>query len=262
MKKSKDLLSMGFHELDDKLNGLNKGDLVVIASRPGVGKTAFTLNILSHIAKKEKVPVLYFSLEETASKIGLKLLCIETKIESESINNGSITPEDLKEIFDAAGKLSETDIYIEDMSSITVLQIRDKLIKMQKEFGIGLAVIDYLQLIKCNPSIQRDNHITILLRLLKQVAMELSIPVIVTSQLPLHVDERDGIPDLNDFGDDEDNVDVIIFMHRLNKIGSQSGMEDIANIIIAKNKNGEVGDFPLRFIENNLRYESLVDKKH
>jgi replicative DNA helicase len=254
----------GFRKLDEMLTGFHQAELIIIAARPGMGKTALALNIMNHIALKEKKPVLFFSLEMPATQLGMRMLCIESMIDSQRVRTGHINSDELKSLIQTSGKLSRAAVFIDDSPSATVLQMRAKARRMaQKNKDLGIVVVDYLQLISGNPRIERHQQISEITRFLKQLARDLEVPVIAISQLSRQVehrtDQRPTLADLRESGAIEQDADVVMFIYREEKVKKETERRGIADIIIAKQRNGPVGEVPLKFWEKYTRFDDLEE---
>jgi len=254
-------LESGFTELDEQLTGFHGAELIIIAARPGMGKTAFALNILNHVAVKQKTPILFFSLEMPSNQLGLRMLCIESMIDSQRVRTGHIDQEELKKIFSISGKLSKAPIYIDDSPSATIMEIRAKARRLAQKVPLGMVIVDYLQLISSLSKVDRHLQIAEISRLLKQLARELNIPVLALSQLSRAVESRsDQIPTLSDLresGAIEQDADVVMFIYREEKVKKDSEKKGIATIIVAKQRNGPIGDVELRFWDKYTKFGNL-----
>ncbi|MDD6309005.1 MAG: replicative DNA helicase [Clostridia bacterium] len=238
----------GFRELDAVTTGLQKTDLIILAARPGVGKSSFALNIASHVAKKSQLPVAIFTLEMSKEQLANRLLWSEAKIEGEKFRNGSINGEDMKKIAHALGGLVKSPIYIDDTTSIPVSEMMAKCRKLKLEKGLGLVVIDYLQLMQGGKSKEsRQQEISEISRSLKIMAKELDVPVLTLSQLSRASEtrERPILSDLRESGAIEQDADIVIFLNR--KTGDDASPEDanLAECNIAKHRNGSTARFDL-----------------
>ncbi len=254
-------LESGFTLLDEQLTGFHGAELIIIAARPGMGKTAFALNILNHVAVKQKTPVLFFSLEMPANQLGLRMLCIEAMVDSQRVRTGHIDQEELKKIFSMSGRLSKAPIYIDDSPSATIMEIRAKARRLAQKVPLGMVIVDYLQLISSLSKVDRHLQIAEISRLLKQLARELNIPVLALSQLSRAVESRsDQIPTLSDLresGSIEQDADVVMFIYREEKVKKDSEKKGIATIIVAKQRNGPIGDVDLRFWGKYTKFGNL-----
>jgi replicative DNA helicase len=251
----------GFNGLDEKLTGFHPAELIIIAARPGMGKTAFALNILNHVAVRHRSPVLFFSLEMPATQLGLRMLCIESMIDSQRVRTGHIDQEELKKIFSVSGKLAKSPIYIDDSPSANILEIRAKARRLTQKTPLGMIIVDYLQLITSLSKIDRHLQIAEISRLLKQLARELNIPVIALSQLSRAVesraDQRPTLADLRESGAIEQDADVVMFIYREEKVKKDSEKKGIATIDVAKQRNGPIGEVDLRFWEKYTKFGNL-----
>jgi replicative DNA helicase len=258
----------GFTELDELLGGFQKSDLIIVAARPSMGKTAFALSLARNAAIDYDVPIAIFSLEMSTIQLVTRLISAESRINAHSIRTGRFKAEDGSRISRVADKLSKAKIYIDDTPAQTVLEIRAKARRLKAEKGIGLIIVDYLQLMdaptKKNES--REREISMISRSLKSLAKELNIPVIALSQLNRAVeqrhDKRPMLSDLRESGSIEQDADVVIFLYRPEVYGiatdnEGNSLEGIAEVIVGKQRNGPVGSVKLRFIKDYARFENL-----
>lgn len=255
-------IGSGFRNLDEMLTGFHGSELIVMAARPGMGKTALALNIMNHIGLKEKKPVLFFSLEMPAVQLGMRMLCIESMINSQQVRTGHISSEQLKNLFQTSGRLSRAQIYIDDTPSINILEMRAKARRMQQKHQLGAIIVDYLQLISSVSRVDRHLQIAEISRFLKQLARELSVPVIALSQLSRTVeqraDQRPTLSDLRESGAIEQDADVVIFIYREEKVKKDSERKGEADLIIAKQRNGPTGTVALKFWEEYTKFSDLI----
>ncbi|PKL35291.1 MAG: replicative DNA helicase [Spirochaetae bacterium HGW-Spirochaetae-1] len=256
----------GYKDLDEMLTGFHGAELIIIAARPGMGKTAIALNIISNIAQVEKdKSVIFFSLEMPAQQLGMRLLCIQSMIDSQRVRTGHISSEELKQLFSSADRLSKSKIFIDDTPSINIMEIRAKARRLHQRNPIGLIVVDYLQLISSISRVDRHLQIAEISRFLKQLARELEVPVIALSQLSRAVEQRaDQIPtlaDLRESGAIEQDADVVMFIYREEKVKKDSEKRGIADIIVAKQRNGPIGTISLKFWDKYTKFENL-EKSH
>ncbi|EMS78425.1 DnaB-like helicase C-terminal domain-containing protein [Desulfotignum phosphitoxidans] len=256
-------LSTGFSFLDELTIGLHGSDLMVIASYPSVGKTAFALNIARNVAVLEQVPVAFVSLEMSKSMVSWRLLAAETKVEISTLQSGLIDHEAWQNLCDAAGILCETPIYIDDTPGMTVADIKAKFHKEVKDNALGLIIIDYLQLIRASDRVRQANdrplEITEITYDLKMLAKELGIPIIILSQLnyPPEVcgDKRPALADLGDVRL-EQIADIIVFLHRDEACNEKNSLpKGKTAITLAKNRNGPAGSSQLQFLEKFTKFE-------
>ncbi|MDO5784628.1 MAG: replicative DNA helicase [Eubacteriales bacterium] len=244
-------LPTGFHDLDRRLTGLNKSDLILIAARPGMGKTAFALNVALYAAKHTDKDVVLFQLEMSRDQLASRLLSQEAVIDSQKLKTGELEPDDWTKIARAANTLAKTHIYVDDNPAITVAEIKAKCRRLGD--NLGLIVIDYLQLMqsgKRNES--RVNEIGEISRAMKIMAKELNVPVICLSQLSRAVEKREDkrpmLSDLRESGAIEQDADIVLFIYRDEYYDNESEEKNNAEIIIAKNRHGATGSVMLQWI--------------
>ncbi len=252
-------VASGFYELDLITSGFQKSDLIIVAARPSMGKTAFCLNIATHVALHEKKPVLIFSLEMSKEQLVQRMLCSEAEVDAQRIRSGEIQPQDFNKISQAMGRLGDAPLYIDDTPGVSLMEVRAKARKLKLELhDIGLVVIDYLQLMEAREggsrggSDNRVQEIAAISRGLKSIARELKVPVMALSQLSRAVesrqDKRPMLSDLRESGSIEQDADIVMFLYRDEYYTKEeSDKKGIASIIIAKQRNGPVGEFDLLF---------------
>jgi replicative DNA helicase len=213
-------LSSGFEDLDALTAGFQKGDLVIIAARPRMGKTSFALNLAQHLSLKEKIPVGFFSLEMSADQLVTRLLCAEARVDSNKLRRGYLKSNEYAELAIVAGYLAEAPIYIDDSSALSTLELRAKARRLKAETNVGMIFVDYLQLLSVRERVEnRQQQISLITRALKALAKELDIPVVALSQLSRAVEHRGGdrrpmLSDLRESGSIEQDADVVLFIHR------------------------------------------------
>jgi replicative DNA helicase len=251
----------GFIELDYMTAGLQPSDLIIIAARPSMGKTSLCLNIAQHIGVKEKIPTAIFSLEMSKEQLGVRLLCAEARLNSHDVRIGKIQDGDWERLAHASEVLSAAPIYIDDTPAITILEMRAKAKRLMLEKGLGMVIVDYLQLMQTRTRHEnRQQEITEISRSLKALSKELDVPVIALSQLSRAVeqrtDKRPVLSDLRESGSIEQDADVVMFIYRPEIYGIE-GAEGLAEIIIGKQRNGPVGTIQLAFIKEYTRFENL-----
>lgn len=254
----------GFEKFDELTSGLQRSDLIIIAGRPSMGKTAFALNIARYAAVESNTPVAIFSLEMSKEQIAMRLLSSTAKVDSQRIRKGFLGELDWPKLTDAAGMLSEAPIYIDDTPAITVLEMKAKSRRLKAEHGLGLIIIDYLQLMRgVGYKDSREQEISEISRSLKALAKELNVPVIALSQLNRKVEDRTNrrpqMADLRESGAIEQDADVIAFIYRdevYNK-SEDNPKKGIAEIIIAKQRNGPTATVELAFLEKYTSFENL-----
>jgi replicative DNA helicase len=259
----------GFYELDELLGGFQKSDLIIVAARPSMGKTAFALTLARNAAIEHKVPVGIFSLEMSTMQLIIRLLCAEGRLNAHLVRTGKLPNEEGVKLSRNAHKLIESPIYVDDMPAQTVLEIRAKARRLKAEKNIGMIIIDYLQLMQGPTNIEsREREISHISRSLKSLAKELNIPVIALAQLNRAVetrtDKRPQLSDLRESGSIEQDADVVLFLNRPEYYGIKTFPDDatptdgVAEIIIGKQRNGPTGDVRLAFIKEYARFENLA----
>lgn len=252
----------GFGDLDEQTTGFQPGDLIIIGGRPSMGKTALGLNIAQHVALELREPVAIFSLEMSKEQLALRMLCAEAMVDSNSVRKGFIRKEDWHKLTSAAGRLAEAPIFIDDSSGTSVLEMRAKArrLKVEHHGGLGLVVVDYLQLMRGRGSFERrEQEISEISRSLKGLAKELKVPVIALSQLNRGVesrtDKRPSLADLRESGAIEQDADVIIFLYREEVYQKDNPQfKGKAEAIIAKQRNGPTGTILLTFLSSCTRF--------
>ncbi|MBC2695379.1 MAG: replicative DNA helicase [Desulfobacteraceae bacterium] len=255
----------GFTRLDNLISGLQKSELIILAARPSMGKTALALNIARNAAVDVNVPVAIFSLEMSKEQLSMRLLCSEARIDSSRLRGGFFSMEDWRKLTDAAGVLSDTSIFIDDTPDISAMEIRAKARRLKMEKDIGLVIIDYLQLMKGRMSAERrDLEISEISRSLKALAKELDIPVMALSQLNRMLEQRNDkqprLSDLRESGALEQDADVVAFIYRDEVYNSDANnpKKGTADILIRKNRNGPTGETTLTFLDSYTRFENLA----
>jgi replicative DNA helicase len=255
-------LPTGFMDLDEATTGFHKGDLIVIGARPGMGKTAFCLNIVTHIGQEVKAPIAVFSLEMTKEQIVLRMLCSEAEVDSKAVRSGYHSKEDYRKLVNAAGRLADAPIYIDDTFN-SILDIRAKARRLKAEHGLGLVVVDYLQLMSgVNTFAAREQVISDISRSLKALAKDLEVPVIVISQLNRSCEQRGEnkrpiIADLRESGAIEQDADIILFLYRDDYYKTKDAREGVAELNIAKQRNGPIKTIELAFIDKFTKFKNL-----
>ncbi|MCP4257191.1 MAG: replicative DNA helicase [Planctomycetes bacterium] len=258
-------LPTGFYELDEQTCGLQNGEMIIVAGRPSMGKTSLALNIAEHIGLMEKIPVAIFSLEMGKQQLAERFLCSISEIDSQKVRRGLLSDADYKKLADACAELSETPIYIDDTSTLTPLEVRAKARRLKSRHDIRCIVVDYLQLMHLGSgrTESRQQEITTISRYLKALARELSIPVIVLSQLNRSPEGREGhrprMSDLRESGSIEQDADVIMLLHRedyYKRNEENYEPNNTAELIIAKQRNGPTGTVKLTFREKITRFEN------
>ena len=266
--EKKDLITgvpTGFEKIDDMTSGFQNSDLIIIAGRPSMGKTSFALNIAQHAAIEAERPVAIFSLEMSKEQIAMRMLTSEARVDSQRVRKGFLREGDWPKLTTAAGRLADARIFIDDTPAITVLEMKAKARRLKAEHGLGMVVLDYLQLMKGSSySDSREQEISEISRSMKALAKELNIPVVALSQLNRRVEERPQkrpqMADLRESGAIEQDADVIMFIYRdevYNK-SEDNPEKGLAEIIVEKQRNGPTGSVKLKFQNEFTRFENLV----
>ena len=253
----------GFADLDYKTAGLHGSDLILLAARPAMGKTAFALNIATNAAVRAKVPVAIFSLEMSKEQLVNRVLCGEAMVDSNKVRTGKLDEQDWSKLSSALGPLSEAEIYIDDTPGISVMEIRAKCRKLKLEKNIGLVVIDYLQLIQGSNKRggSREQEISEISRSLKILAKEINVPVIALSQLSRapeqRPDHRPMLSDLRESGAIEQDADIVMFLYRDDYYNEDSDKKNIAEVILAKHRAGSTGTVELLWLGNYTKFVNI-----
>ncbi|MBR0085897.1 MAG: replicative DNA helicase, partial [Lachnospiraceae bacterium] len=259
-------IATGFTQLDYKTAGLQPSDLVLIAARPSMGKTAFALNIAQYTAVKNHVPTAIFSLEMPREQLVSRMLSMHSHIESQQLRVGNLSSADWERLVESAGVISDAPLYIDDTPSITVAEIRSKCRKLKAENDIKLVLIDYLQLMGSTRSSRRGDsrqqEVSDISRALKALARELNVPVVALSQLSRKPEERQGdhrpiLSDLRESGAIEQDADVVMFLYRDDYYHKDSEKKNITEIIIAKQRNGPIGTVELAWLSQYTQFANL-----
>ncbi|PWW08811.1 primary replicative DNA helicase [Paenibacillus cellulosilyticus] len=257
----------GFSDLDKMTSGFQRSDLIIVAARPSVGKTAFALNIAQNVGVRAKETVAIFSLEMSAAQLCQRMICAESNVDAGRMRTGFLEGDDWEKLTMAIGSLSEAEIYIDDTPGITVADIRAKCRRLKKERGLGMILIDYLQLIQGRGKAgeNRQQEVSEISRTLKQIARELEVPVIALSQLSRGVEQRQDkrpmMSDLRESGSIEQDADIVAFLYRDDYYDKESEKKNIIEIIIAKQRNGPVGTVELAFLKQFNKFVGL-DRTH
>jgi replicative DNA helicase len=251
-KKGVTGLSTGFTDLDQIMSGLNDSDLIVIAARPSMGKTTLALNMAHHLSVKQEKKVAFFSMEMSKEQLAQRLLCAQAKIDAQNMRRGFLSQDEWQKLTRAVGPLSDAPLYIDDSASLTVMEIRAKARRLKTQKGLDALFVDYLQLMRSyGRSENRQQELSEISRALKALAKELSIPVIALSQLSRAVEKREKrrpiLSDLMESGGIEANADVVIFIYREAYYNKDTDKGNIAEISVAKQRNGPTGTAELVF---------------
>jgi replicative DNA helicase len=257
----------GFYDLDRMTAGLQKGDLIVLAARPSMGKTAFALNIAEHVAVQEGLPVAVFSMEMGASQLALRVVGSLGRIDQQHLRTGRLRDDEWERLPEAASKLSEAPMFIDETPGLNPAELRARARRLARQYGgtLGLIVIDYLQLMSGSSNSNDENRATVLgeiSRGMKGLAKELQCPVIALSQLNRSVetrpDKRPMMSDLRESGAIEQDADVIMFIYRDDYYNKDSKEPGVAEIVLAKQRNGPVGTVKLTFLKPLTRFDNLA----
>jgi len=253
----------GFADLDEQLSGLQASSLVIVGARPSMGKTSFALGIAGHVAIEKRLPVLFFSLEMNHLEITQRLLCSEARVDSSRVRNGRLHEADWPKIVEAIGKLGEAPLFIDDNPNLTIMEIRAKARRLKSREGLSLIVVDYLQLMSGRDAAEnRQVEVSEISRGLKILARELSVPVVALSQLSRNLearaDKRPVLADLRESGSLEQDADVVLFIYRDEVYNKESDQKGIAEIIIAKHRNGPTGVTQLAFLDHYTRFANMA----
>jgi replicative DNA helicase len=256
-------VSTGFVEMDKITAGLQRGELVIIAGRPSMGKTTLAINIAENAALGNKVPAAIFSMEMSAEQVSFRMLSSIGRIAQTRLRNGKLLDEDWPRVDSAVSMMSEAPIFIDDSGALTPTEVRARARRLKREHGLGLIVVDYLQLMQVSGTVEnRATEISEISRSLKALAKELEVPVIALSQLNRSVEQRQDkrpvMSDLRESGAIEQDADLILFIYREEVYERDTPRKGIADIIVAKQRNGPVGEFRLTFLGEFTRFENLV----
>ena len=252
----------GIRDLDAKTSGFQKGDMVLIAARPSMGKTTFALNIAEHAALREGKSVVVFSLEMSKEQLAYKLLCSEANVDMLKLRTGNLDDDDWERIARATGPLSKAKIYIDDTAGMSVMEMRSKCRKIKMEHGIDMILIDYLQLMSgSSQSESRQQEVSEISRSIKALAKEMECPVIALSQLSRapeqRADHRPMLSDLRESGSIEQDADVVMFLYRDEYYNKETEEKNIGECIIAKQRNGPVGTVKMAWIGSQSKFANL-----
>lgn len=261
----------GFTDLDHMTNGFQRSDLIIVAARPSMGKTAFCLNVATNAALEAEVPTVIFSLEMSKEQVVERLLAAESFVDLSRLRSGKLRDDDYPKMSRAAGLLGTAKMWIDDTPALTLLELRSKARRLKAEHGVGLIIVDYLQLIRGAVRAEsRQEEISFISRSLKALARELETPVIALSQLSRAPEQRGGdrrpmLSDLRDSGAIEQDADLVIFIYRPEMYPSLLEREDVqegvAEIILAKHRNGPTGTLKLAFHKQYTRFENYTERE-
>ncbi len=270
LSQSKELvtgLPTGFVDLDEMTSGLQKGDLILVAARPAMGKTSLCLNVAQYASVKTGEPVGIFSLEMSKEQLVLRLLCADARVDSHRLRTGNLQEKDWARLAKAYADLSQAHIFIDDSATLTPLEMRAKCRRLKAEHGLGLVVVDYLQLMSGGGRVEnRQQEIAAISRSLKGLAKELQIPVIALSQLSrapeARQDKKPQLSDLRESGGLEQDADIVMFIYREEEYKPTDENRGVAEIIIGKQRNGPTGTVKLAFLKEFTRFENLEWRAH
>ncbi|MCA9388189.1 replicative DNA helicase [Candidatus Berkelbacteria bacterium] len=260
-------VATGFRDLDNLLSGFQESDLIIIAARPSMGKTSFALNIAHYAAVKNKVPVGFFSLEQSKDQIIDRLVSGQAGVDSWKLRTGNLGNADFEKLNHAMGTLADATFFVDDTPNMTVMEMRAKARRLQAEHGLGMILVDYLQLMQGRQSkdANRVQEIGDISRGLKGLARELKVPVVALSQLSRAVESRPvkipQLADLRDSGSIEQDADVVMFIYREDYYNPETDKKNIAQILVKKHRNGPIGDIDLFFIPEQTKFRT-IDRRH
>jgi len=265
LSQSKELvtgLPTGFVDLDEMTSGLQKGDLIIIAARPAMGKTSFCLNIGQYASHKTGETTGIFSLEMSKEQLVIRMLCADARVDSHRLRTGNLNEKDWARLAKAYAELSAAKIFIDDSAMISPLEIRAKCRRLKAEHGLGLVIVDYLQLVTGGTRVEnRQQEISSISRSMKGLAKELDVPVIALSQLSrapeARADKRPELSDLRESGSLEQDADIVMFIFREEEYKRTDENQGIAEILIKKQRNGPTGSVKLAFLKEFTRFENL-----
>lgn len=261
-------VASGFHDLDQKTSGFQPGDLIIVAGRPSMGKTAFSLNIAEHVALELEKPVAVFSMEMGGAQLAMRMLGSVGRLDQHKVRTGRLDDDDWPKLTHALGKLSDAPIHIDESAALSALEVRARARRLYRQYGeLGLIVVDYLQLMSSSsPGENRATEISEISRALKSLAKELKVPLIALSQLNRSLEQRPNkrpvMSDLRESGAIEQDADVILFIYRDEVYNPETQDKGIAEIIIGKQRNGPIGKVNLTFLGEYTRFESYAKQEY
>jgi replicative DNA helicase len=257
-------MSTGFKKLNELTSGFQPSDLVIIAGRPSMGKTAFALNVALNAAQESGLAVAIFSLEMSKEQLVQRMLCSEARVDSSKLRGGYLRENDWPKLLKAANTLSQSALFIDDTPAISILEVRAKTRRLKKEQKLGMVVVDYLQLMRSDNSESREREVSDISRSLKALAKELRVPVVALSQLnrgvESRIEKRPQLADLRESGSIEQDADVIAFIYREEVYNRDTPDQGTAEIILGKQRNGPIGTVKLKFFTEYTRFEELDEK--
>ena len=258
-------LPTGFTELDNITAGFQPSNLIVLAARPAMGKSALAVSMAQHVAVEQNTPVVIFSLEMSKMELTQRLMCAEARVDSNRLRRGTLQDSDWPKLSHALGRLAEAPIYIDDTASVSIMEMRAKCRRLKAKHGLGLVIVDYLQLMQPTTRSRGDNRVQEIgdiSRSLKILARELELPVIAVSQLSRNVehrtDKRPMLADLRDSGSIEQDADIVMFIYRDEVYNPDSPQKGIAEVIVAKHRSGPIGKIDLAFLAHYTKFANLA----
>ena len=262
MKGSVTGMPTGFIDLDYKTSGFQPSDLILIAARPSMGKTAFVLNIAEYMAFRSNETVAIFSLEMSKEQLVNRLFALESRVDSQILRTGNLSDNDWSSLIEAAGVIGRSNLIIDDTPGISVSELRSKCRKYKLEHNLGIIMIDYLQLMQgSRRSESRQQEISDISRSLKEIARELQVPVVALSQLSRAVEQRPDhrpmLSDLRESGAIEQDADVVMFLYRDDYYNHDTEKKDVAEVIIAKQRNGPIGTVELAWLPRYTKFANM-----
>ncbi len=262
-KKGVTGLSTGFTDLDRITSGFQSSDLIIIAARPSMGKTTLALNMMQQMAVKEKLPTAFFSMEMSKEQLAQRLLCAESQVDAQNMRRGFLSQDEWQKLTRAVGPLSDSPLYIDDSGSLSVMEVRAKARRLKAEKGLKAIFVDYLQLMRgFARSESRQQELSEISRALKALAKELQVPVVALSQLSRAVEKRPDrrpiLSDLMESGGIEANADVVMFIYRESYYNRDTEQGNIAEISIAKQRNGPTGLVELYFLDRFTKFANIA----
>jgi replicative DNA helicase len=255
----------GFTDLDRMTSGFQPGDLVILAARPSMGKTALALNVAEYVGLKRSLPVGIFSLEMSKQQLLMRFLCAESLVDAHKVRTGYIGKDDFRQLIDALATVTRAPMFIDDSSSLTIMEMRAKSRRLKAEHGLSLLIVDYLQLMSGYGRVEnRVQEISGISRGLKALAKELEVPIIALSQLSRAPEQRQGdhrpqLSDLRESGSIEQDADVVLFIYREEVYNRNEETEGKADLIISKQRNGPIGTVKLAFLKQYTKFENLLE---
>jgi replicative DNA helicase len=260
-------IATGFTDLDYRTAGMQPSDLVLIAARPSMGKTAFVLNIAQHVAFKLNLPVAIFSLEMSKEQLINRMFSLESSVDAQKLRTGQLNDQDWERLIESAGTIGRSKLVIDDTPGITVSELRSKCRKLKLEHGLSMVIIDYLQLMSGSgrSTDSRQQEISDISRSLKAIARELGVPVLALSQLSRAVEQRPDhrpmLSDLRESGAIEQDADVVMFIYRDDYYNHDSVKKGVSEIIVAKQRNGPIGTVELAWLPEYTKFANLEKPK-